>query len=46
MNNIQKFLLELGKGFAFTERLSVMEGDVIDVIQNARGFYVTVAFDE
>lgn len=28
------------------ERLKVNEGDVIDVIENSRGFYVTVQFDE
>lgn len=30
----------------FRYRLKTREGDVTDVIENARGFYVTVAFDE
>jgi len=38
--------LAMSYNIAANDRLSVMEGDVIDVIQNARGFYVTVAFDE
>lgn len=32
--------------FKFTERLKSREGVVKDIIQNDRGYYVTVEFDE
>lgn len=32
--------------FKFTERLKSREGVVKDIIQNERGYYVTVEFDE
>lgn len=30
----------------FRERLTVKEGTVVDIVENARGFYVTVNFAE
>ena len=38
--------LAMSPNIAANERLKVSEGDVIDVITNPRGFYVTVEFDE
>ena len=38
--------LAMSYNIAANERLKVFEGDVTDVVQNARGYYVTVAFDE
>ena len=32
--------------FPFRERLMAREGDVTDIIQNERGFYVTVTFPD
>jgi hypothetical protein len=32
--------------FPFRERLLAREGDVISIVENERGFYVTVAFEE
>ena len=32
--------------FPFRERLLAREGDVAEIVQNERGFYVTVAFEE
>ncbi len=38
--------LAMSPNIARTERLKVKEGDVTSVIENERGFYVTVLFDE
>jgi len=38
--------LAMSPNIAANERLKVMEGDVTDVAENPRGFYVTVAFNE
>jgi len=38
--------LAMSPNIAANERLTVSNGDVIDVIENSRGFYVTVEFDE
>lgn len=38
--------LAMSPNVPFRKRLKSSEGDVVSVIQNARGFYVTVAFDE
>ena len=36
----------MSANFPFTKRLLSREGTVKDVIENARGYYVTVEFDE
>ncbi len=38
--------LAMSGNFPFTKQLKSREGDVISVIENERGYYVTVAFDE
>ena len=38
--------LAMSGNFPFRERLLAMEGDVTEIVQNERGFYVTVAFEE
>lgn len=38
--------LAMSGNFSFRERLSVFEGEVTEVIENARGFYVKAVFDE
>lgn len=38
--------LAMSGNIPFPERLTVLEGDVTDIVENARGFYVTVSFDE
>ncbi len=38
--------LAMSGNFPFRERLLAREGVVTDVIENERGFYVTVQFDE
>ena len=38
--------LAMSANIPFTERLKVSEGDVLSVVENERGYYVTVAFDE
>lgn len=38
--------LAMSPNIAAGDRLKVSEGDVTDVIENPRGFYVTVQFDE
>lgn len=38
--------LAMSGNFPFRERLLAREGDVTAVVENARGFYVTVAFEE
>ncbi len=38
--------LAMSGNYPFTQRLRSREGDVEDVIENERGFYVRVAFDE
>lgn len=38
--------LAMSYNIARDQRLSVFEGDVTAVIENDRGFYVTVRFDE
>ncbi|MCR4755907.1 MAG: hypothetical protein K5868_10340 [Lachnospiraceae bacterium] len=38
--------LAMSYNIARDQRLSVFEGDVTAVIENERGFYVTVRFDE
>ena len=38
--------LAMSGTFPFLERLLAMEGDVTEIVQNKRGFYVTVAFEE
>lgn len=48
----RSYYYTLGNSFAMsgnyrsTERLSSTEGKVVDVIENDRGYYVTVEFDE
>ena len=32
--------------FKFNQRLQAREGKVIDIVENARGFYIKVEFDE
>ena len=36
----------MSANFPFRERLLAREGDVTAIVQNERGFYVTVAFEE
>ena len=38
--------LAMSGNFPFRERLRAREGDVTEIVQNKRGFYVTVAFEE
>lgn len=38
--------LAMSGNFPFRERLLAREGDVVKIVENERGFYVTVAFDE
>jgi hypothetical protein len=38
--------LAMSGNFPFSERLQSREGKVTDIIENDRGFYVTVEFDE
>ena len=38
--------LAMSGNIPFRERLKSREGKVINIIENERGFYVTVAFDE
>ena len=38
--------LAMSGNFPFRERLLAREGDVTEIVQNERGFYVTVAFEE
>ncbi len=38
--------LAMSGNIPFTKRLKATEGDVISVIENERGFYVKVAFEE
>ena len=38
--------LAMSGNIPFRERLKSREGKVISIIENERGFYVTVAFDE
>ena len=38
--------LAMSANIPFRDRLKCSEGVVTDVIENARGFYVTVEFDE
>lgn len=36
----------MSANFAYNERLSSREGKVIDIVENERGFYIKVEFDE
>lgn len=38
--------LAMSPNVPFRERMLVREGDVVDIKENARGIYVTVAFEE
>lgn len=38
--------LAMSGNIPFRERLQVREGKVLSVVENERGFYVTVEFDE
>lgn len=38
--------LAMSANFTFRERLKTLEGEVTDIKENERGFYVEVAFDE
>lgn len=38
--------MAMSGNFPFRERLHAREGDVTAVIENERGYYVTVAFEE
>ena len=38
--------LAMSGNFPFSERLQSREGIVTDIVQNDRGYYVTVEFDE
>lgn len=38
--------LAMSKNYGISERLSVREGVVTDVVHNERGYYVTAEFDE
>ena len=38
--------LAMSGNYPFRERLLAREGDVTSVVENPRGFYVTVAFSE
>lgn len=38
--------LAMSGNYPFRERLLAREGDVISIVQNDRGYYVTVEFDD
>lgn len=38
--------LAMSGNYPFRERLLATEGDVISIVENERGYYVTVAFNE
>lgn len=38
--------LAMSANIPFNEKLTVNEGNVVSVIENSKGFYVTVEFDE
>lgn len=38
--------LAMSGNIPFRERLTILEGDVTAIVENERGFYVTVAFNE
>lgn len=38
--------LAMSGNYPFREQLLAREGDVVDVVENERGFYVTVEFQE
>ena len=38
--------LAMSPNIPFNQRLTVSEGTVVDIVENDRGFYVTVEFDE
>ncbi len=38
--------LDMSGNIPFRYRLKSKEGKVVDIVENARGFYVTVEFDE
>ena len=38
--------LAMSGNIPFRERLKSREGNVLNIVENERGFYVTVAFDE
>lgn len=38
--------LAMSGNYPFRERMFAREGDVVSVVENPRGFYVTVEFDE
>ena len=38
--------LAMSGNYPFRERMLAREGDVVSVVENPRGFYVTVEFDE
>lgn len=38
--------LAMSGNYPFRERLLPREGDVTDIVENERGFYVTVAFED
>jgi len=38
--------LAMSPNIPFRERLKVKEGTVVDIVENERGFYVTVSFIE
>lgn len=38
--------LAMSGNYPFRERLLAREGDVISIVQNARGYYVTVEFED
>lgn len=38
--------LAMSGNYLFRERMLAREGDVVSVVENPRGFYVTVEFDE
>ncbi len=38
--------LAMSGNIPFRDRLLSREGEVLDIVENPRGFYVTVAFDE
>ena len=38
--------LAMSGNYPFRERLLAREGDVTEIVENERGFYVTVTFEE